>query len=90
MERWRPEPIDAAVADPARSGLGAEGAAVLAATGAEVVALVSCDPASLARDAGLLIGHGYRLEWTTVVDLFGHTSHVEAVSRFVRETGASR
>ena len=45
---------------------------------------MSCDPASLARDAGLLTTAGYVLEQVEVVDLFPHTAHVEAVSRFTR------
>lgn len=84
FERWSPEGASVVVADPARRGLGPEGVEVLAATGASVVALVSCDSASLARDARLLVDAGYQLEGVTVVDLFGHTSNVEAVSRFVR------
>ena len=84
MERWRPEPVRAVVADPPRAGLGKVVTAKLEATGALVIALVSCDPASLARDVTLLAGHGYQLDHVTVVDLFGHTSHVETVSRFVR------
>lgn len=84
VERWRPEPASVVVADPARRGVGREAAGVVAATGAERVALVSCDPASLARDARLLTDLGYDLEQVTVLDLFGHTSHVEAVSAFVR------
>ena len=85
VEQWRPEAAAAVVADPARSGLGSEAASRLAATGAEVFILVSCDPASLARDAGLLGGHGYDLERVTTVDLFGQTSHVETVSVFRRK-----
>ncbi len=84
FERWTPEPVGAAIVDPARAGLRAGGCDTLAATGAELVALVSCDPASLARDAALLGDRGYRLDRVTVLDLFGHTSHIEAVSRFVR------
>lgn len=84
MERWRADPMAVVIADPARSGLGKEPARRLAATGAEVIALISCDPGSLARDVGLLIGHGYELDYVTVVDLFGQTSHVETVSRLVR------
>lgn len=84
FERWAPVPVAAAVADPARRGLGADGVAVLVATEAMVVALVSCDPASLARDARLLIDAGYALQMVTVIDLFGQTSHVETVSRFVK------
>jgi 23S rRNA (uracil1939-C5)-methyltransferase len=84
VERWRPEPVAAVVADPSREGLGRKGAAKLAATEAQVIALVSCDPGSLARDVMALAGHGYRLDHVTVLDLFGHTSHVETVSRLVR------
>ncbi|MDA3040629.1 MAG: TRAM domain-containing protein [Actinomycetota bacterium] len=84
VERWTPEPIDVVVADPSRRGLEVGGADSLAATGASVSVLVSCDPASLARDARLLTDRGFTLEKVTVVDLFGHTSHVEAVSTFRR------
>jgi len=45
------------------------------------VVIVSCDPATLARDlAGLLAG-GYRLEKLTLVDLFPQTYHMETVVR---------
>jgi tRNA/tmRNA/rRNA uracil-C5-methylase (TrmA/RlmC/RlmD family) len=85
VERWRPEPAGVVVTDPARRGLGRAGAEVVVGTGAERLALVSCDPAALARDARLLTDLGYRLERVTVLDLFGHTSHVEAVSAFARD-----
>jgi 23S rRNA (uracil1939-C5)-methyltransferase len=84
VERWGPEPVDVIVADPARAGLGKAGAAALAATGAPRLALVSCDPAAFARDTALLRDLGYGLASLCVVDLFGHTSHVEVVSRFDR------
>jgi 23S rRNA (uracil1939-C5)-methyltransferase len=84
VARWRPAPAVAVVADPPRTGLGRQGTSVLAATGARHLALVSCDPASLGRDAGLLGEHGFRLEWSNVVDLFPGTPHVETVSRFAR------
>lgn len=84
VARWGPRPAAAVVADPPRAGLGKRAAAVLAATKATHLALVSCDPASLARDATLLAGHGFALEWTTVVDMFPGTPHIETVSRFVR------
>jgi 23S rRNA (uracil1939-C5)-methyltransferase len=77
------EPV-AIVADPARSGLGPDATAAIAAAGAPTVVLVSCDPASLARDARLLLTRGYDLERVRVLDLFPHTSHVEAVARFTR------
>lgn len=87
VERWSPVPAAAVVADPARAGLGSEGVAVLAATGAATIVLVSCDPAALGRDAGLLVAAGYELDWVQTVDLFGHSSHIEAVSRFTRPSG---
>ncbi|MCU1454633.1 MAG: hypothetical protein JWN46_2779 [Acidimicrobiales bacterium] len=88
---WRPSAADVVVADPARTGLGKEGVAAVAATGADACVLVSCDPASLGRDAGLLAAAGYRHAGSTVIDLFPHTPHVEVVSGFVRpEGGAGR
>jgi 23S rRNA (uracil1939-C5)-methyltransferase len=85
--RWDPVPADVVVADPARTGLGRPGVASLVATGAPRLVLVSCDPASMARDTALLAAVGYRLEAVTVVDAFPDTFHVETVSRFDR-TGA--
>ena len=84
VDRWRPSPADLVIADPARKGLGVAAVERVAATGAPTVVLVSCDPASLGRDAGLLTAAGYRLTDVTLVDLFPHTPHIEAVSRFVR------
>lgn len=84
VEKWVPHHADAVVADPARAGLGKVAASVLAAAGAPVLTLVSCDPVSLARDAALLAGHGYAHDGTTLVDLFPHTPHIETVTRFVR------
>jgi 23S rRNA (uracil1939-C5)-methyltransferase len=84
FEQWTPRPVQVAVVDPARAGLGRDAAAVLAATGAERVVLVSCDPVSLARDAMLLAGHGFRHGGSTVLDLFPNTPHVEVVTVFDR------
>jgi 23S rRNA (uracil1939-C5)-methyltransferase len=79
--RLGPSP-DLVIADPARTGLGPSAAAAVASLRAPVVVLVSCDPASLARDAALLDGHGYTLDRVEVVDAFPSTFHVETVSRF--------
>jgi 23S rRNA (uracil1939-C5)-methyltransferase len=87
--RWRlrrTDPVaDVVVADPSRTGLGRPGVGALVATGAPRLVLVSCDPASLGRDAALLAGAGYRLTSVALVDAFPDTFHVEAVSRFDRE-----
>lgn len=88
VERWRPDPADVVIADPPRSGLGAQVVERIVATGAARVVLVSCDAASFARDARLLSDGGYDLVSTTLVDLFPHTPHVELVSRFDRDAGA--
>jgi 23S rRNA (uracil1939-C5)-methyltransferase len=84
VSRWRAEPADVVVADPARPGLGRSAAAALAATNAPTFVLVSCDPASAARDARLLASHGYRHDRAVVLDLFPDTPHLEVVTRFVR------
>jgi len=88
VARWRLGPGEATpevvVADPARPGLGRPGVASVVAAGAARVVLVSCDPASLARDTQLLSASGYRLASLTLVDAFAHTAHVETVSRFDR------
>lgn len=86
FERWPVEPVGVVIADPSRVGLRKKGCDRVAESRAKLLALVSCDPASLARDAGLLAERGYELDHVTVVDLFGHTSHVETVSRFVLRT----
>jgi 23S rRNA (uracil1939-C5)-methyltransferase len=43
------------------------------------VAVVACDPATLARDLAGLLATGYRIERMTMVDLFPQTYHVEAI-----------
>jgi 23S rRNA (uracil1939-C5)-methyltransferase len=82
FEEWEPVAADAVIADPARAGLGAAGVDRIVATGAPTITLVSCDAGSLGRDARLLTEAGYELTATTLVDLFPHTAHVEAVTTF--------
>jgi 23S rRNA (uracil1939-C5)-methyltransferase len=75
---------DLLVADPPRAGLGEALAARVASLGADRIILVSCDPATFARDARVLVREGYRLERVVPVDLFPQTPHVETVARFKR------
>jgi 23S rRNA (uracil1939-C5)-methyltransferase len=86
--RWRPElgdpAVDVVCAVPARSRRGRPGVGAQLASGAPRLVLVSCDPASLARDARLLADGGYRCASIALVDAFPDTFHVEAVSRFDR------
>lgn len=81
---WHPSGADVVVADPSRHGLGAEVVPRIGATGASALALVSCDPGALGRDAGLLAADGWRLGSVRLVDLFPHTSHVEVVTGWIR------
>jgi tRNA/tmRNA/rRNA uracil-C5-methylase (TrmA/RlmC/RlmD family) len=84
VTKWTAREADLVVADPSRAGLGRAGVAVIEATGARRLVLVSCDAASLGRDAGLLRAAGYGLTSLTPVDLFPHTPHVEVVSVYDR------
>lgn len=79
-----PEGVDIVIADPSRSGLGPSASSAVARWDAATVVLVSCDPASMARDVALLDRLGYRLEGIEVLDLFPGTFHVETVSRFAK------
>ncbi|MDZ7805068.1 23S rRNA (uracil(1939)-C(5))-methyltransferase RlmD [Thiohalophilus sp.] len=70
--------------DPPRSG-AASMIPQLAATGAQRVVYVSCNPATLARDAGELVNqHGYRLASAGIMDMFPHTAHVESIALFIK------
>jgi 23S rRNA (uracil1939-C5)-methyltransferase len=75
--------IDAVVFDPPRQGAQAQ-AQQLAASKIPVVVAVSCNVATFARDARILIDGGYAIEGVTPVDQFRHTPHVELVARFKR------
>ena len=77
------------LADPPRSGLGPGVAAQLAALGAGRIVLVSCDPATLARDLWELHGRGYAAEAVVPVDLFPQTPHVETVTTLRRVPDAT-
>ncbi|WP_119166516.1 class I SAM-dependent RNA methyltransferase [Algihabitans albus] len=75
--------FDAIVFDPPRAGAPAQVAHISASDVPTVVA-VSCNPASFARDARLLVDGGYRLEQITPVDQFPWSSHLELVAVFLR------
>jgi 23S rRNA (uracil1939-C5)-methyltransferase len=77
----RPELV---VADPPRAGLGERVARALGKLGAPRVIYISCDPATLARDLGTLIGSGYQVERMHLMDLFPQTYHIESVVELVR------
>jgi 23S rRNA (uracil1939-C5)-methyltransferase len=72
--------FEAVVIDPPRAGAEAQ-VARLAAARVPVVAAVSCNPVTFARDAATLVRAGYRLDWVQVVDQFRWSSHVELAAR---------
>lgn len=75
--------FDAVVFDPPRQGAEAQ-ARQLAASKVPLVVGVSCDPATFARDARILVDGGYRLERVVPVDQFLYSSHIELVGVFRR------
>ncbi|MCG7520440.1 class I SAM-dependent RNA methyltransferase [Ruegeria sp. Ofav3-42] len=74
--------FDAVVIDPPRAGAEAQ-VAELAQALRPVIAYVSCNPVTFARDAKTLVNAGYTLEWLQVVDQFRWSSHTELAARFI-------
>lgn len=75
--------FDAVLFDPPRAGAAAQSRALAACKVARVVA-VSCNPASFARDARLLVDGGMTLDWALPVDQFPWSPHLELVACFSR------
>jgi 23S rRNA (uracil1939-C5)-methyltransferase len=75
--------FDAVVFDPPRQGAEAQAREIAKSAVANVIA-VSCDAASFARDAKILVKGGYKLARVTVVDQFRYSFHVEIVGKFER------
>ncbi len=73
--------VQAVVIDPPRAGAEAQ-VATLARSKVPVIAMVSCNPVTFARDARVLVAAGYRIDWVQVVDQFRWSAHVELVARF--------
>ncbi len=76
--------FDAAVLDPPRTGALAQ-VTNLSASRLERIAYVSCDAASFARDARVLIDGGFRMVWLVGVDQFLWSAHIELAAAFVRD-----
>jgi 23S rRNA (uracil1939-C5)-methyltransferase len=75
--------IDAVLLDPPRDG-AKEIVAKLPQLSPKRIVYVSCNPATLARDAKVLVAAGYQLDSVGVLDMFPHTAHVESMALFVR------
>jgi len=74
--------FDLAVVDPPRAGMSPDVLRALVRTKARKICYVSCDPATLARDARTLVDAGYALTSATPIDLFPQTWHIETVATF--------
>lgn len=79
---WLEQKFDKILLDPPRSG-AAEMIKRIPEFGASKVVYVSCGPATLARDAGVMVNeHGYKMTHVGVIDMFPHTAHVESIAVF--------
>lgn len=78
---WAKQGFDALLIDPPRSG-AFEVMQYVPNFGAKRIVYVSCNPSTLARDAGVLAQYGYRLKKAAVMDMFTHTEHVESIALF--------
>ena len=79
---WIKQQYNKILLDPPRSGAAEVLGYIKRMTAARIV-YVSCHPATLARDAGVLVNElGYRLTKVGVMDMFPHTAHVESIAVF--------
>lgn len=79
-----PGPVATVVLDPPRSGAGRAVIEAVAAAGPRRIVHIGCDPAAFARDVGLYLGQGYRLEDVRAFDAFPLTHHMECIGLLVR------
>jgi 23S rRNA (uracil1939-C5)-methyltransferase len=83
-ENWLREGWDRILLDPPRTG-AEEVIRHIGKTGARRIVCVSCHPATLARDAGILTKtQGFHLEVAGIIDMFPHTAHAEAIAVFAK------
>ena len=80
--------VDFTFLDPPRAGTTREVVSTVAERTKEIIAYLSCDPVTFARDASRLIASGWRLSTLDLLDLFPNTHHVETLSSFEREQPA--
>ncbi|MGL4826758.1 MAG: 23S rRNA (uracil(1939)-C(5))-methyltransferase RlmD [Vibrionaceae bacterium] len=80
---WADLHYDKILLDPARAG-ALEAMPWIARAGATKIVYVSCHAATLARDSQVLLENGYKLKELTMLDMFAHTAHLEAMALFTK------
>ena len=83
LDRSELKPFEAAILDPPRAG-AAEQVRELAHSGVGRIAYVSCNPATFARDAKVLVDGGYTLDWVKPVGQFRWSTHIELAAHLRR------
>jgi len=78
---WAEGRFDKILIDPPRSG-AKEICEFIDRFDAKKIVYVSCNPATLSRDAGILVSKGYQLQKAGIIDMFPHTGHVESIAVF--------
>lgn len=84
-QEWFNQKYNKILIDPARSG-AEEIANIIEKFDAEIIVYVSCNPATLARDAGVLVNNkNYTLQKAGIMNMFPHTAHVESIALFTKK-----
>ena len=78
---------DVVVLNPPRDGAGRDVAELVAGLRPKKIVYVSCNPSTFAREAAVMMAHGYKLENLTMVDQFPNTYHIELVGVLQKEGG---
>ena len=82
---WVNIPFNKMLIDPPRSGAQLVVENIHLFEKLKTLVYVSCNPATLARDTGILIKKGFKLQTAGVMDMFPHTNHVESIAVFIRK-----
>ena len=77
--------IGTIVLDPPRAGIAPKTLRKVIDLGADRIVYISCNPSTQARDTETLQSLGYILEKVTLVDQFPHTSHIESITKFIKD-----
>lgn len=80
-QTWANQPFNKILLDPPRTG-AAFALKALCELNAEKILYVSCNPATLVRDAEILRDFGYKIKKSAVIDMFPHTGHLESITLF--------